>query len=110
MEDEFNFVAQEIDEGPIEDYFWRSVLTLALYYVGAFIGGFIANIIFLVRSKEEMDAGVKVEARGCLVALLITHIVIVCLLVVVILVLSFIGPGVREVYGDVIALNPGGLL
>lgn len=80
-----------------KSYYGAALLTLALYWLTFWIGGIIANVIYLnSASNTQRLSGVSPEGKGCLWALLITHIgiplLIIGLLLLYLLLLSFQGP------------------
>jgi len=53
-----------------------------LYYVGFYVIGLVANLIFLANTKETMRiTGTSPSGRGCLLTLLWVHLVIPFLVV-----------------------------
>jgi hypothetical protein len=67
------------------NYYGPAFLTLALYWLTFWIGGIIANIIYINSANNvQKTSGVSPRGKGCLWVLLITHILILigfCLLV-----------------------------
>ena len=58
-------------------YYGPALLTLALYWFTFWIGGVIANIIYLNSANNTQKlSGVSPEGKGCLWALLITHVIL----------------------------------
>lgn len=68
------------DWRPAHNYLSEAFLTLALYYLGLGVSGFIANIYFLRRARQEASSGIPVRHVGCLYALLAVHIVLAVVL------------------------------
>ena len=60
---------------PEKSYLAEAFITLILYYVGFFIVGLIANIIFLNKANEDERNGLLVRNKGCLSALLWVQII-----------------------------------
>jgi hypothetical protein len=58
-----------------KSYLGEAFLTLALYWIGLFIAGLIANIIFLGNARRDRQWGVITTNVGCLQALLWFHII-----------------------------------
>ncbi len=66
----------------------KSFITLLLYYFGFYIGGFIANLLFFSEAdRTKKITGHSPPGYGCLVFLIVTHIILP-LIVVVLIVLS----------------------
>jgi hypothetical protein len=63
-----------------KDYIGEALITLLLYYVGAGVIGFIANLIFLNNAKNDQRRGVMTRNVGCLQAILIVNSIIFGLL------------------------------
>ncbi len=61
---------------PARNLIGEAFLTLALYYLGLGVSGFIANVYFLRRAQREQAEGIPVKNMGCLVALLWAHVVL----------------------------------
>jgi len=58
-------------------YYGAALWTLALYWIAFWIGGVIANIIYLNSANNAQKlSGVSPEGKGCLWILLITHVVL----------------------------------
>jgi hypothetical protein len=66
---------------PPKSYLGEAILTLALYYFGIGLGGFIANFYFMRQLREDHEAGIPTKFGGCLTALLIAHIVLLAVVV-----------------------------
>lgn len=60
---------------PEKNYIGEAFITLVLYYVGFFVVGLIANIIFLNNANRDERQGLLVRNKGCLVALLWVQII-----------------------------------
>ena len=60
---------------PPKSYLGEALITLLWYYIGFWIVGMIANIIFLNNANRDQRMGMMVENKGCLVFLLWWHIV-----------------------------------
>jgi len=58
----------------VKDYLVESIFTLILYYLGFFVAGIVANIIFLNSAKEKEASGAAVKNIGCLQWLLWVHL------------------------------------
>lgn len=54
-----------------KDYFGEALLTAALYFIGVYFIGLIANLLFLYRARQDKAQGVLVHNAGCLDALLV---------------------------------------
>ncbi len=68
-----------------ESYTGKAVLTLALYYFGFFLVGFVLNIVFLVDSnRTKRNTGKSPNGRGCLIILLLWHLIIPIIVIVLI--------------------------
>ena len=68
-----------------KSYYGAALITLVLYWLTFWIGGIIANIIYLnSASNTQRLSGVSPEGKGCLWILLITHVILplagICLL------------------------------
>jgi hypothetical protein len=59
-----------------KDYMGEALITLLLYYIGAGIVGFIANLIFLNNAKNDQQRGVATRNVGCLQALLAVNVIV----------------------------------
>ena len=60
-----------------KSYYGEAILTLLLYWLLLWIGGVIANIIFLnSASNTQKITGVAPEGKGCLTALLWVHVIL----------------------------------
>ena len=80
---------------PTKSYTWQAVLTLVLYYVGFWIVGFIANLIFLSDIKKERErTGNNPTGSGCLSFLLFIHVTLPILLIIGAILLAIIAPGI----------------
>jgi hypothetical protein len=65
-----------------KSYTLKAVLTLVLYYVGFYIVGLIVNLVFLSEANSDQRAsGVSPSGKGCLIFLLIFHLIIPILLI-----------------------------
>jgi hypothetical protein len=57
-----------------KSYYGSALLTLALYWLTFWIGGAIANVLYLNSANNAQRlSGVSPEGKGCLWVLLITH-------------------------------------
>ena len=74
-------------------FYGPAILTLVLYWFTFWIGGVIANIIYLNSANNTQKlSGVSPEGKGCLWVLLITHVflpwVLICLFVALSMLMS----------------------
>jgi hypothetical protein len=56
-----------------KDYIGEALVTLLLYYIGAGVIGFVANLIFLNNAKNDQRRGIITRNVGCLQAILIVN-------------------------------------
>ena len=75
MAEERQVVYVERPGSPEKSYLSEAFITLILYYVGFFIAGLIANIIFLNNAKRDRSQGVTTTNVGCLQVLLWVQII-----------------------------------
>jgi len=65
-----------------KSYVGKSFITLLLYYFGFYIGGLIANILFFSEAdRTKKVTGQSPPGYGCLVFLIVTHIILPLILV-----------------------------
>ena len=65
-----------------KSYVGSAFLTFILYYIGFYIIGLIANLLFLSDAKKTRQiTGASPSGRGCLILLLWTHLFIPLLLI-----------------------------
>lgn len=72
---------------PPKSYLGEAVLATLMYYFGLWLGGFLANLYFLRRAREDREAGIPTKYTGCLRVVLWVH---VALLVVALAGLVFV--------------------
>jgi hypothetical protein len=58
-----------------KNYIGQAFIALILYYVGLWVAGLIANIIFLNNAKEDERMGYIVRNKGCLTVLLWVQVI-----------------------------------
>jgi hypothetical protein len=80
---------------PPKSFIWQSILTLILYYLGFWIIGFIANVLFIGSAKREKErTGRAPVGSGCLDGLLFFHFTLPVLLICAALVLLIFAPDI----------------
>lgn len=80
---------------PTKSFTWHAILTLILYYVGFWIIGFVANLIFLNDVKKEQErTGNNPTGSGCLSFLLLIHVTLPILLIIGAILMAIIAPGI----------------
>lgn len=78
-----------------KSFVWQSLLTFLLYYVGFWIIGFIANILFLgAANREQERTGKTPSGAGCLQFLIFIHVTLPILLGCIFLVLLIVSPAI----------------
>lgn len=78
---------------PPKPFIWQSILTFFLYYLGFWIIGFIANLIFLGDAKREKErTGRTPSGSGCLDILIFFHVTVPVLLICISLILLILAP------------------
>ncbi len=82
---------EDSDWRPAHNYLSEAFLTLALYYLGLGVSGFVANIYFLRRAQQEASSGIPVRNVGCLYVLLAAHVVLVVVLGMALLIVRLQG-------------------
>ena len=70
-------------------YIGPAILTLALYWLLFWVGGVIANVLYLYSANNaERISGVSPEGKGCLWILLIVHVILPIALVFILIVMG----------------------
>ncbi len=70
-----------------KSYVGSAFITLALYYVGLWLGGVICNIIYLGQAKKTKEIiGSSPSGYGCLIFLIWTHLIIPILVLLFLLI------------------------
>jgi hypothetical protein len=76
---------------PEKSFTGKAILTLVLYYIGFWIGGFIANLIFLNESKREARRlGRSPDGAGCLGILWFFHVTLPIIAIIILMIISAI--------------------
>lgn len=75
-----------------KSYVGAAFITLGLYYIGFYLIGLIANIIFLGQANETMKiTGDNPSGRGCLLILIWVHLVIPIIFILLFFTIGFGG-------------------
>lgn len=80
-----------------KNYSATAVVTLILY-IAFWPVGLVANIVYLKEARQLRAQGSQVEGEGCLVALLVVHVILPCALV---LFLILVAPTALEKVQDI---------
>lgn len=66
-----------------KSYVSMALITLLLYYIGFYVVGLVANLIFISQANESKRiSGSEPSGRGCLIFLLWTHLLIPIILLI----------------------------